>query len=1365
MHGNRFVGGCVIGVLLALVFGWHSTRLAGQALQRSLPDIQSLTEPGEGLSIRQKSAETGLASFASTDGRGVLLAISATAPAEARARNFMAVYGSSFGVTDNSELALQRAVPADTLGVEHVRFQQMHLGLPVVAAEIVVHLRGARVVAVNGLIVKNLPVTVAATIPSADARRLAVDVVAKLNTDLRDADVTYSDPTLEILDKSVFEPTFVEPRATWFVVASGPGLREFIWVDAETGAVLHHYSQLTDAKSRTVYTAGNASTLPGTLVRSEGGAPTGDADADHAYDYAGATYDYYLSQHGRDSYDAAGATIRSSVHYCPNPCLGGYQNAFWDGSQMVYGNGFSSADDVVAHELTHAVTERSANLVYSRQPGALNESFSDIFGETVDLTDSYGNDAPSVRWQLGEDLSIGAIRNLYNPDQYGQPAKLSDATYACSASDNGGVHTNSGIPNHAYALMVDGGTYNGRSVSGIGLTKAGKIEYRALTNYLTSAATFLDDYNAVNQSCSDLIGTAGITAADCTQVKLALDAVEMNQPPTCGVAVPPPPLCPTNTPPARTVFFDGFENPGSGMWTSTSTTTTNWDYAVGGKTGTYALLGPDPTSISDHRAFTTSGIAVPDGARLYFDSAFDFESTSTPYDGGVLEYSIDGGTNWIDGGSLIEAGQAYNGTIVSTFGNPLGSRRGFAFSSLGYTGTRLNLATLARQTAKFRFRVGSDVSIGAPGWSVDNVTIYQCEGSSNAPPAPFGKVSPPDGARVASSQATLTWQPSAGATRYEYCLSATGGGTCGGVWQSTADLTATVAISSSPNTPYFWQVRAVNSVGTTQADAGTWWSFIAGGTARVNVAAAAAGGRVLASSEHSAGYAASGAINGDRAGVNWGNGGGWNDGTPGAWPDYLQVAFTEPRLIDEVDVFSVQDNYQAPVNPTLGQTFSLYGLTDFWVQTWSGTQWVTVPGGVISGNRQVWRRVTFPPMMTTGFRIFVTGALTTWSRITEVEAYTVGTAESPAPFGKITPADGATISPNLPATLTWQASVGATRYEYCVYTTSPTACDGAWLSTTNLEAEVGPLSGYLTHHWQVRAVNTAGTTLADEGNWWSFYPGDLGRVNVAAASAGGRALASSEHSEGYAASGAINGDRAGLNWGYGGGWNDGTPNAWPDYLQVAFTAPRLINEVDVFSVQDDYQSPIEPTLGQTFSLYGLTDFWVQTWSGTQWVTVPGGVISGNTQVWRQVTFPPVLTTNIRIFVNGALTTWSRIAEVEAYSVAPSQPPSEFGKVLPTNGATGQPSPYATLIWDTTAGATHYEYCVDTTNDDACDGSWVSTPSNGAMVSFLSSNTVYYWQVRAVNAAGATPADNGTWWSFSTGSGAVPSSLSGMKVDP
>jgi subtilisin family serine protease len=165
------------------------------------------------------------------------------------------------------------------------------------------------------------------------------------------------------------------------------------------------------------------------------------------------------------------------------------------------------------------------------------------------------------------------------------------------------------------------------------------------------------------------------------------------------------------------------------------------------------------------------------------------------------------------------------------------------------------------------------------------------------------------------------------------------------------------------------------------------------------------------------------------------------------------------------------------------------------------------------------------------------------------------------------------------------------------------------------------------------------------------------KVNVAAAANGGTALASSFYSAEYSAAGALDGNRRG--WGGGTGWNDGTPNAGPDWLEVHFTGAQSINEVDVFSVQDAYTAPVEPVLGQTFSLYGVTDFQVEYWTGTQWALVPGGAIAGNTQVWRQLLFAPVTTTAIRITVTKTPDPWSRLTEVEAYTSAATSVSVEF----------------------------------------------------------------------------------------------------------
>ncbi len=323
----------------------------------------------------------------------------------------------------------------------------------------------------------------------------------------------------------------------------------------------------------------------------------------------------------------------------------------------------------------------------------------------------------------------------------------------------------------------------------------------------------------------------------------------------------------------------------------------------------------------------------------------------------------------------------------------------------------------------------------------------------------------------------------------------------------------------------------------------------------VNLALSANGGLATASSTYNSAYPTAAVNNGNRSGSNWGNGGGWNDALANTFPDWVQIDFNGTKTIAEIDVFTVQDNYSNPQEPTETQVFSLYGITDFEVQYWDGVNWTTVPGGSVSGNNKVWRKFSFSPVSTPRIRVLVTNALAGYSRITEIEAYASTTTQPPVP----------------PAT-----------------------------------------------------------------------------VNFASQAAGAIASATSSYSSNYPAAGANNADRRGLNWGAGGGWNDATAGQYADALQIAFNGAKTISEIDVFTVQDAYNAPSEPTPTMTFSLYGITDFDVQYWNGAAWTTVPGGAVSGNNLVWRKFTFAPVVTDRIRVNVRNSLNSYSRIVELEAY---------------------------------------------------------------------------------------------------------------------
>ena len=236
--------------------------------------------------------------------------------------------------------------------------------------------------------------------------------------------------------------------------------------------------------------------LPGALVRSEGDPASDDVAVNEAYDGAGATDDLYRDQFRRDSIDGRGMRIDSTVHYGVQ-----YDNAFWDGAQMVYGDGdgelferFTKSIDVIGHELTHGVTDSEAALEYHDQPGALNESFSDVFGSLVKQRERRQS-AAEADWIIGEGLFTASVRGVglrslrapgsaYADPVLGndpQPAHMSG--YDASPDDNGGVHVNSGIPNHAFYLAAV-------SIGGFAWEKAGRIWYVALTERLRKSSDF-----------------------------------------------------------------------------------------------------------------------------------------------------------------------------------------------------------------------------------------------------------------------------------------------------------------------------------------------------------------------------------------------------------------------------------------------------------------------------------------------------------------------------------------------------------------------------------------------------------------------------------------------------------------------------------------------------------------------------------------------------------------------------------------------------------------------------------------------------------------------------------------------------------
>jgi Zn-dependent metalloprotease len=237
---------------------------------------------------------------------------------------------------------------------------------------------------------------------------------------------------------------------------------------------------------RTVYNCNNQEDLPGSVARVEGSAASGDTAIDEAFDGLGATYEFFWEVYDRGSIDDQDMRLDGHVHYGKN-----YDNAFWDGQRMVFGDGdgelfnrFTIALDVIGHELAHGVTEDEAALAYWQQSGALNESVSDVFGSLVKQY-SLKQTAKDADWLIGAGLlgpkvkgkalrSMKAPGTAYDDPVLGkdpQPAHMRD--YVRTFRDNGGVHINSGIPNHAFYLAAT-------ALGGNAWEKAGRIWYDAL---------------------------------------------------------------------------------------------------------------------------------------------------------------------------------------------------------------------------------------------------------------------------------------------------------------------------------------------------------------------------------------------------------------------------------------------------------------------------------------------------------------------------------------------------------------------------------------------------------------------------------------------------------------------------------------------------------------------------------------------------------------------------------------------------------------------------------------------------------------------------------------------------------------------
>lgn len=467
---------------------------------------------------------------------------------------------SSFKLSSSMDFKLIN-IENDQLGHKHYRYQQTYNGKPVEHAVWMLHSKNGKVYSMNGLIYAQLAQSNAASITEQAAMQKALDHVganiykwelpqeeAHLKRETGDETATYY-PSGELVNISKHgQHTNGSFRLAYKfnIYAHEPVSRAYIYVDASTGEIIYedevfHHVDVTGT-AQTAYSGvqtiiadsfggsyrlresgrGNGVNTYNMQQGTSYGASVDFTDTDNFWDnvnpqldeYAtdahwGAemTYDYFWLEHQRNSIDGNGFALNSYVHYDVN-----YANAFWDGQRMTYGDGNASwnpltALDIAGHEVSHGLTTFTAGLVYQDESGALNESFSDIFGTSIE------NFARPTNWNwlIGEDIG-SALRSMSNPGSYGDPDTYFGNNWApLGGADNGGVHTNSGVQNFWYYLLVTGGTGtndNGDAytVNGIGFDNASDIAFRNLTVYLTASSGFADARFYAIQSAIDLFG-------------------------------------------------------------------------------------------------------------------------------------------------------------------------------------------------------------------------------------------------------------------------------------------------------------------------------------------------------------------------------------------------------------------------------------------------------------------------------------------------------------------------------------------------------------------------------------------------------------------------------------------------------------------------------------------------------------------------------------------------------------------------------------------------------------------------------------------------------------------------------------------
>ena len=636
-------------------------------------------------------------------------------------------------MTNDDELRLV-ATTQDQLGFTHQKFQQYYRGVYVDGCSYTTHAKDGVVQHMTGYFRAIDNINMSLVMPARTAFERALDYVNaseyawQEGSSLGEVD-GYEKPRGDLVivpDLKQIAPARLAYK--FDIYAANPLYRAEVYIDAQTGAFIKENDKLCHAD----VSASGASLYNGTvsfiadsnggsyrLRQAANGIQTFDlnngtnynnasdvtdsntnfnaaATAVQAHWGAESTHKYYLQNHSRDSYNGSGAIIKSYVSYSSN-----YVNAFWDGSRMTYGDGNGTsygplvALDIVGHEITHGVVEYTANLVYSYESGALNESFADIFGESVENFATGTND-----WYMGTDIGIGgsgALRSMSNPNAFGDPDTYQGTNWHTASSDNGGVHINSGVQNKWFYILTTGesGTNDvgsSYSVSGIGMTKAAAIAYRNLSVYLSRNSQYSDARAGAIQSAIDLYG------ADSPEVIATTDAWY-----AVGVGAaysgggggnPPSGSCVEDGNLTLTITLDNYPEE------------TSWSVTSGGSTvasGSYSTANADGSTVTE----SINGLA---------DGDYTFTINDAYGDGICCSYGS-GSYSLTSGSTTIASGGSFGSSESSTFCVEAASGGGGGDTQAPSTPLNLTASNTTETQTTLSWSASSD-NVGVTGYNV-----------------------------------------------------------------------------------------------------------------------------------------------------------------------------------------------------------------------------------------------------------------------------------------------------------------------------------------------------------------------------------------------------------------------------------------------------------------------------------------------------------------------------------------------------------------------------------------------------------------------------------------------------------------------